>query len=106
MQVSRATLINYEKGHTAINTDVLNRLEKVFPDFINFNKHDSKPKIINENYIDFKVLYEIFIGGSKTDVDLSTVAPHHTPDFYVDDSAISTGIRSMVSLTIDYILEN
>ena len=47
-----------------------------------------------------------FIGGSKSDVDLSTVAPHHTPDFYVDDSAISTGIRSMVSLTIDYILEN
>ena len=47
-----------------------------------------------------------FIGGSKTDVDLTTVAPHHTPDFYVDDSAISTGIRSMVSLTIDYILEN
>ena len=47
-----------------------------------------------------------FIGGSKPDVDLSTVAPHHTPDFYVDDSAISTGIRSMVSLTIDYILEN
>ena len=47
-----------------------------------------------------------FIGGSKPDVDLSTVAPHHTPDFYVDDSAISTGIRSMVSLTLDYILEN
>ena len=47
-----------------------------------------------------------FIGGSKPDVDLSTVAPHHTPDFYVDDSAISTGIRSMVSLTIDYILKN
>tara|TARA_B100001175_G_scaffold123999_1_gene105644 strand:+ start:1551 stop:2843 length:1293 start_codon:yes stop_codon:yes gene_type:complete len=47
-----------------------------------------------------------FIGGSKPDVDLSTVAPHHTPDFYVDDSAISTGIRSMVGLTIDYIFEN
>ena len=47
-----------------------------------------------------------FIGGSKPDVDLSTVAPHHTPDFYVDDSAISTGIRSMVGLTIDYISNN
>ena len=47
-----------------------------------------------------------FIGGSKSDVDLSTVAPHHTPDFYVDDSAISTGIRSMVGLTIDYISNN
>ena len=47
-----------------------------------------------------------FIGGQKPGVDLSTVAPHHTPDFYVDDSAISTGIRSMVGLTLDYIYNN
>ena len=47
-----------------------------------------------------------FIGGQKPDVDLSTVAPHHTPDFYVDDTAISTGIRSMVGLTLDYIYNN
>ena len=47
-----------------------------------------------------------FIGGQKPGVDLSTVAPHHTPDFYVDDSAISTGIRSMIGLTLDYIYNN
>ena len=47
-----------------------------------------------------------FIGGQKPDVDLSTAAPHHTPDFYVDDSAISTGIRSMIGLTLDYIYNN
>ena len=47
-----------------------------------------------------------FIGGQKPGVDLSTVAPHHTPDFYVDDTAISTGIRSMVGLTLDYIYNN
>ena len=47
-----------------------------------------------------------FIGGQKPGVDLSTVAPHHTPDFYVDDSAISTGIRLMVGLTLDYIYNN
>ena len=29
MGVSRATLINYEKGHTAINIDVLNRLKNI-----------------------------------------------------------------------------
>ena len=29
-----------------------------------------------------------------------------SPDFYVDDSAIETGIRSMTSLTIDYLLNN
>ena len=31
--VSRATLINYEKGHTTINVDVLERLKIAYPDF-------------------------------------------------------------------------
>ena len=39
-----------------------------------------------------------FIGGQKPGVDLSTVAPHHTPDFYVDDSAIPTGTVSYTHL--------
>ena len=34
MGVSRATLINYEKGHTTINFDVLERLRESYPDFI------------------------------------------------------------------------
>ena len=72
MEVSRATLINYEKGHTAINTEALSRLEKAFPKFIFFNKSNSKPKIINENYIDFKILFEIFTDSLKT-IFLSTI---------------------------------
>ena len=47
-----------------------------------------------------------FIGGQKPGTDMKTVAPHHTPDFYVDDSAISTGIRSMIGLTMDYVNKN
>jgi amidohydrolase len=43
-----------------------------------------------------------FIGGSKVGVDPRTVL-HHSPDFYVDDSAMQTGIRSMVALTLDFI---
>jgi amidohydrolase len=43
-----------------------------------------------------------FIGGVKKGTDLRTSAPHHTPDFYVDDSALETGVKSMASLTIDY----
>tara|TARA_B100001057_G_scaffold209113_1_gene209791 strand:- start:465 stop:1748 length:1284 start_codon:yes stop_codon:yes gene_type:complete len=47
-----------------------------------------------------------FIGGQKPGTDMKTVSPHHTPDFYVDDSAISTGIRSMIGLTMDYVNKN
>jgi amidohydrolase len=47
-----------------------------------------------------------FIGGAKKGTDPKTAAPHHTPDFYVDDSAMLTGIKSMSTLAIDYLLTN
>ena len=47
-----------------------------------------------------------FIGGAKKGTDLNLAAPHHTPDFYVDDSAMVTGLKSMTSLTLDYLQNN
>ena len=44
-----------------------------------------------------------FIGGSKKGQDASKAAPHHTPDFYVDDSALETGVKAMTTLTLDYL---
>ena len=58
MGVSRATLINYEKGHTSINIEVLNKLKKAYPNF-DLNDEKSKPKIINNNTIDFSVLFMV-----------------------------------------------
>ena len=34
-----------------------------------------------------------FIGGAKKGTDPKLAAPHHTPDFYVDDSAMITGLK-------------
>ena len=47
-----------------------------------------------------------FIGGAKKGTDPNLAAPHHTPDFYVDDSAMVTGLKSMTSLTLDYLQNN
>lgn len=47
-----------------------------------------------------------FIGGAKKGTDSNLAAPHHTPDFYVDDSAMVTGLKSMTSLTLDYLHNN
>tara|TARA_B110000495_G_C22772562_1_gene452087 strand:- start:354 stop:779 length:426 start_codon:yes stop_codon:yes gene_type:complete len=47
-----------------------------------------------------------FIGGAKKGTDPSKAAPHHTPDFYVDDSAMLTGLKSMTTLTLDYLQNN
>ena len=63
--VSRATLINYEKGHTTINVDVLDRLNETFSDFDLQNKEDNKPKIIQDNIIDFGVLFSVINKSKK-----------------------------------------
>ena len=64
MGVSRATLINYEKEHTSISFDVLNRLNDAYPDF-DFGKEQSKPMIIDESTIDFSVLFMVLFNSKK-----------------------------------------
>lgn len=59
LQVSRATLINYEKGHTAINLELLNRLESNYPDFKLNDNEDNRPKIISDGIIDFRVVFNV-----------------------------------------------
>ena len=61
MGVSRATLINYEKGHTAINLDVLNKLKNFYPDFESEEKEKQKPKIVSDNAINFNILSKALI---------------------------------------------
>lgn len=77
LDISRATLINYEKGHTAINIDVLERLKISFPDFENENNNDNKkPRIIQENIIDFVILFKVLYSNIRiiaTTVILSSI---------------------------------
>ncbi len=61
MGVSRATLINYEKGHTTINIDILNKLKNLYPEFNFDSSMTEKPKIIIDNKIDFKILTRVLI---------------------------------------------
>ena len=46
------------------------------------------------------------IGGLPEGSDPSKAAPHHTPDFFVDDSGMSLGMRSMTILALDYMEKN
>ncbi|MAU64804.1 MAG: hypothetical protein CL882_02120, partial [Dehalococcoidia bacterium] len=61
MGVSRATLINYEKGHTSINVEILNKIRKNYPDFDIDSFSPQKPKILVDNTINFKVLFSVLI---------------------------------------------
>lgn len=42
----------------------------------------------------------LFLGGMPADAEKP--APHHTPDFYVDDAGMKLGVRTLCYLTVDY----
>ena len=44
----------------------------------------------------------VFLGGMPAGTDPDEAAPHHTPDFYVDDSGLLLGVRALSNLTLDY----
>ena len=43
-----------------------------------------------------------FIGGKQIGVDPKKVFPHHTPDFWIDESGMITGIKAFCNLVFDY----
>ncbi len=43
-----------------------------------------------------------FLGGKPLDVPAGEAAPHHTPDFYIDESGLKLGVRTLSDLTLDY----
>ena len=65
LNISRATLINYEKNHTTINVDVLDRLKTNFPDFETEINNNIKPKMIEDNVINFSVIFSVLSSNKK-----------------------------------------
>ncbi len=43
-----------------------------------------------------------YLGGMPHGADPAKVAAHHTPDFYIDDSMLSTGVKAFCQLVFDY----
>lgn len=43
-----------------------------------------------------------FLGGCPLNTPEKEAAPHHTPDFYVDDSGMIYGVKAMSRLVVDY----
>lgn len=43
-----------------------------------------------------------FLGGMPANLDPSKAAPHHTPDFFIDDSMLDVGVRAFCNIVFDY----
>ncbi|HRO69297.1 MAG TPA: amidohydrolase [Chitinophagaceae bacterium] len=44
-----------------------------------------------------------YLGGMPKGMDKTKAPPHHTPDFYVEDSAMKTGVTAFCQLVMDYL---
>jgi len=44
-----------------------------------------------------------YLGVTPKDKELSKAAPNHSPHFYVDESAMITGVRAMSNLAVDFL---
>lgn len=44
----------------------------------------------------------LFVGGMPKGKDPKEAAPHHTPDFFIDDSGLKLGVKVLCNLTMDY----
>lgn len=44
----------------------------------------------------------VFVGGMKKGQDPATAPAHHTPDFYIDESGMKLGVKTLTNLTLDY----
>ncbi|MFD1095330.1 amidohydrolase [Salegentibacter chungangensis] len=45
--------------------------------------------------------FYFFLGGRP--LDSTAPAPHHTPDFYIDESGLLLGVKTMTQLALDYL---
>ncbi|MES2797312.1 MAG: amidohydrolase [Bacteroidota bacterium] len=44
-----------------------------------------------------------FLGGAPAGTPIEKTAPHHTPDFYIEEGGFTLGVKTMSMLTINYL---
>jgi amidohydrolase len=44
----------------------------------------------------------LYVGGMPKDKKPEQTAPHHTPDFYIDESGMKTGVKALLYMVSDY----
>lgn len=50
--------------------------------------------------------FYFFLGGMPKGMNPSEAAPHHTPDFYIEESGMKLGVKSLTTLAVDYMMKH
>ena len=99
VKIEPKTLVTY--NDPKLTRQMLPSLKKA----TNNNAIEMKPVMGAEDFSFFgdkvPALY-FYLGGLPKGKDPKDAAPHHTPDFYVDDAGMATGIKAFLYLVSDY----
>lgn len=95
------------KAPVTYNTPAL--VEKMLP---SLQKAAGKENVISADWVtgaeDFAFFGEkapsfyFFVGGMPKGKTPKEAAPHHTPDFYIDDSRLDVGVKAFCNIVFDY----
>ncbi|MBK6722667.1 MAG: amidohydrolase [Pyrinomonadaceae bacterium] len=95
------------KAPVTYNTPAL--VEKMLPSLY---KAAGKENVIDANWVtgaeDFSYFGEkapsfyFFVGGMPKGKDPKEAAPHHTPDFFIDDSRLDVGVKAFCNIVFDF----
>ena len=47
--------------------------------------------------------FYFFLGGKATDVKTKDAPAHHTPEFYIDESGMKLGVKTLSNMALDYL---
>lgn len=50
--------------------------------------------------------FYFFTGGMPKGMEPSDAAPHHTPNFYIEEEGMKLGVKALAGLTVDYMYQN
>ncbi|MFC6998386.1 amidohydrolase [Rufibacter roseus] len=101
VEITKNTPVTY--NHEALTAHMLPTLERVA----------GKPNVVLSKAVtgaeDFAFFQEkvpgvfLFVGGMPKGQDPSKVPAHHTPDFFIDESGLKLGVRTLAYLAVDYL---
>ncbi|MFC6998387.1 amidohydrolase [Rufibacter roseus] len=101
VEIQEMTPVTY--NHEALTAHMLPSLQRVAG--VNAVKL-TKPVTIAEDFAYFQEkvpgLY-LFLGGMPKGQDPATAPSHHTPDFFIDESGMKLGVKTLATLAVEYL---
>jgi amidohydrolase len=97
--VDTAPVLHNDPGLTDLMTPTLRRIagDRLFT---------ARPRMLAEDFARFQERVPgmfFYLGVNRPGADAAAAAANHSPQFFVDEGALSTGVRALAALAVDYL---